>query len=768
MVSRGGNFELGFFTSGNPHKYYLGIWYKKVSKQTVVWVANRERPVFNTSSSELKLSKNGNLNIVMHSKNIIWSSSSMFTASNSTIAVLHDDGNLVIKDDSNSHFSWQSFDHPTNTWLPGAKLGYDRFSKENRYLTSWRNSEDPSPGLFSAEVNPNGFHHFLLISRNRQYWPSGIEDILLFSSIPALKKFYSFNYVTDGNTSYFNYFVHDSSVISNYMLDFTGQMKRRVWNNEIRDWVVHCIFPSDPCDVNTLCGPFSSCRNYSSPSCECLRGFEPLSMEDWNLGDHTGGCVRKAPLQCGEIDGFMKLSNVQLPVSPEPLALGSAKKCEVACFNKCSCVAYSYDKGCLIWNGEILNLKTLSDSAISEGGSGVLYLRLASSELMRPNNEKSWEYAVVIFSSVAGFALITGIVLVLIWRFWKTPEVASSETVQGFLVMFDYKVIRRATKDFSEKLGQGSFGTVFKGILSDSTVIAVKKLEGLCQGEKQFRTEVSTIGMIHHVNLVHLRGFCSVGDVRLLVYDYVPRGSLDSYLFSNDFETLNWDQRFQIALGVARGLTYLHEKCRECIVHCDIKPENVLLDVGMCAKISDFGMAKLIGHEFSQVLTTMRGTIGYLAPEWLCGSSVTPKADVYSYGLVLLEIISGRRNTDRLEDGKFLYFPVWAAIKLHECDILCLLDEKLEGNANVEELSRACKIACWCIQDLESNRPTMAQVVQQLEGLSNVSMPPIPRLLQKLVMDDSKGDRDAEFFSTSESSEEFSRSSKIDHSKVTM
>ncbi|XP_038985515.1 G-type lectin S-receptor-like serine/threonine-protein kinase At2g19130 [Phoenix dactylifera] len=229
MVSRGGNFELGFFTPGNPHKYYLGIWYKKVSKQTVVWVANRERPVFNTSSLELKLSEDGNLILVTHSENIIWSSNSMFTASNLGIAVLHDDGNLVIKDDSTSHVSWQSFDHPTNTWLPGAKLGYDKFSKENRFLTSWRNSEDPSPGLFSAEVNRNGiFHFFLVINRNRPYWPSGIEDMLLFGSAPDIEKFYSFDYVTDVNTSYSTYFVHDSSVISNYMLDFTGQMKWRV------------------------------------------------------------------------------------------------------------------------------------------------------------------------------------------------------------------------------------------------------------------------------------------------------------------------------------------------------------------------------------------------------------------------------------------------------------------------------------------------------------------------------------------------------------
>ncbi|KAG1330558.1 putative G-type lectin S-receptor-like serine/threonine-protein kinase [Cocos nucifera] len=613
-------------------------------------------------------------------------------------------------------------------------------------------------------------HFSLLTNRNEQYWPSGSPDILFFTGTPAMHNLYSFSYVAGVNQSSMTYLVQDSSVIANFVLDSTGQMKRWLWNNDMKEWLLHCVFPGDPCDVYALCGPFSSCSNFSSPSCKCLQGFEPQSMEEGNLGDYTRGCVRRAPLLCGEKDGFLQLSNVQLPATPEPFAegVGSAKECEVACLSNCSCVAYAYDNGCLVWKGVILNLKRLSYSPTGGGGSGVLYLRLAASELVTPNSEKRFKHAVVvILSSVAGFALISSIVLVLLRKFRRSSMVGASEAAQGFLVMFDYKVMRKATKDFSQKLGQGSFGTVFKGILPDSTAIAVKKLHHLPQEEKQFRTELSSIGMIHHVNLVRLRGFCSEGDRRLLVYDYMPRGSLDSYLFDDCSETLNWDQRFQIALGVARGLAYLHEKCRECIIHCDIKPENILLDVDMCPKIADFGMAKLISREFSRVLTTMRGTIGYLAPEWLCGSAVTPKADVYSYGLMLLEMISGRRNTDRSDDGKVVYFPLWAALKLHEGDVLCLLDGKLEGYAKVEELSRACRIACWCIQDQESRRPAMGQVVQQLQGLSSVSMPPIPGLLQKLAMDDRMISGITEYFSTSlETTESFSDNPSLNHSMV--
>jgi serine/threonine protein kinase len=277
--------------------------------------------------------------------------------------------------------------------------------------------------------------------------------------------------------------------------------------------------------------------------------------------------------------------------------------------------------------------------------------------------------------------IFVAVVLVLRKRRGKGKVTA----VQGSLLLFDYRAVKAATRDFSDKLGSGSFGSVFKGVLPDATPVAVKTLDGLRQGEKQFRAEVVTLGMIHHVNLVRLRGFCSEGNKRALVYDYMPNGSLDAYLFKNSSSTkvLSWSQRFGVAVCVARGLTYLHEKCRECIIHCDIKPENILLDDELCAKLADFGMAKLVGHDFSRVLTTMQGTLGYLAPEWLVGGAVTAKADVYSFGMLLLELVSGRRNTGSVsEDGCFgMYFPVHAVVRLQAGDVLSLLDERLARDA---------------------------------------------------------------------------------------
>ncbi|XBI16884.1 hypothetical protein VPH35_059061 [Triticum aestivum] len=216
----------------------------------------------------------------------------------------------------------------------------------------------------------------------------------------------------------------------------------------------------------------------------------------------------------------------------------------------------------------------------------------------------------------------------------------------------------------------------------------------------------------------------------------MPNGSLDAHLFREKSGVLSWNVRYQIALGIAKGLAYLHEECEDWIIHCDIKPENILLDAEFCPKIADFGMAKLLGREFNSALTTMRGTMGYLAPEWLSGQPITRKADVYSFGIVLFEIISGRRCTEVVKIGSHRYFPLHAAARVNEGEVLCLLDARLEGDANVEELEVICRVACWCIQDQENDRPSMGQAVRMLEGVLDVDMPPIPTSLQDLMEGD--------------------------------
>ena len=295
------------------------------------------------------------------------------------------------------------------------------------------------------------------------------------------------------------------------------------------------------------------------------------------------------------------------------------------------------------------------------------------------------------------------------------------------------------TRNFTHKLGSGAFGPVFRGTLPEGALVAVKKLQGKGHAEKQFRAEINTLGNVHHLNVIRLRGFCAEKSRRLLVYDYMPNGSLNTFLFSNkrknEMRIDDWKTRFEIALGVARGLVYLHEKCKERIIHCDIKPENILLDDNFCTKLADFGLAKLVGRDFSRVLTTTRGTRGYSAPEWIAGLPITPKVDVYSFGMTLLEIISGRRNLDlnMLESSKF-YFPTWAATQIHkEEDIMSLVDSRIADSADVEEVRRAAVVSMQCIQDDEAVRPSMGEVLLMMEGKMEVHTPQIPMSLFKLM-----------------------------------
>lgn len=231
--------------------------------------------------------------------------------------------------------------------------------------------------------------------------------------------------------------------------------------------------------------------------------------------------------------------------------------------------------------------------------------------------------------------------------------------------------------------------------------------------------EVATISSTHHLNLVRLIGFCSEGRHRLLVYEFMKNSSLDTFLFtsSDHDKTLDWDTRFNIAIGTAKGIAYLHEECRDCIVHCDIKPENILLDESFNAKVSDFGLSKLIharGHQ-NLPLTSVRGTRGYLAPEWLANLPITSNSDVYSYGMVLLEIVSGRRNFDILTAGR-KRFSIWAFEEYERGNIMNILDEKLGTNFNIDQIQRLIEISFWCIQEQPSQRPSMGKVVQMLEG----------------------------------------------------
>jgi len=228
--------------------------------------------------------------------------------------------------------------------------------------------------------------------------------------------------------------------------------------------------------------------------------------------------------------------------------------------------------------------------------------------------------------------------------------------------------------------------------------------------------------------VVRLHGFCAVESKRFLVHEYLANGSLAAHLFQKGSNTLDWKTRHSVAIGIAKGLEYLHEGCRDCIVHCDIKQGNILLDAELAPQIVDFGLAKVPGWDVSRVITTMRGTRGYLAPEWISGA-ITSKVDVFSYGKLLFETISGKRNIEELNSDMRNYLPLQVANPIAKGEeVLPLVDRRLNGLVEMEEVCRACNGACWCIQDSERDRPTMSQVVQ----IMVVEKPSIPRSFCKL------------------------------------
>nr|KYP33138.1 putative receptor-like protein kinase At5g39020 family [Cajanus cajan] len=310
------------------------------------------------------------------------------------------------------------------------------------------------------------------------------------------------------------------------------------------------------------------------------------------------------------------------------------------------------------------------------------------------------------------------------------------ESIESFLldndlnpIRYEYKEIKKMTGGFKVKLGQGGFGSVYKGKLRSGPDVAIKMLSKSKSDGQDFINEVATIGRIHHVNIVRLIGYCFEGEKRALVYEYMPNGSLDKYIFSKEGSVpLSYEKTYEISLGVAHGIAYLHQGCDVQILHFDIKPHNILLDENFIPKVSDFGLAKLYPVDNSIVtLTAARGTLGYMAPELFYKNvgGVSYKADVYSFGMLLMEMTSRRKNSNPcVEYSSQHYFPLWIYDQFKEEK-----DVEME-DASEEDMTltkRMFIVALWCIQLKPSDRPSMNKVVEMLEGkIENLEMPPRP------------------------------------------
>ncbi|XP_076896883.1 G-type lectin S-receptor-like serine/threonine-protein kinase At5g24080 [Bidens hawaiensis] len=778
-VSNNGTFAFGFAPapglSSQDERYQLGIWFADLpGDRTLAWSAYLTSPV--TKNAILELDTTGNL-VLTDGRTTTWTSNSSGNGVQS--AELLENGNLVLYT-SEQNIAWQSFSHPSDTLLPGQPLTINVELTSSRvptrgggYYTLKILQEPTSLSLALTYNLPSDPYNLSMEAQsNYSYWETPDFSNVTGDVVAVLDQAGSFGVVYGGDSTGAVYVYKNDNdkgelsfasnqtsrplVLRRLVLETNGNLRLYRWDNDVngsRKWVAEWAPVSNPCDIAGICGN-GICnldRTKTNASCECLPG------SDTNKGDlecrtnssFTGNC--RVPNR-NSTDSQLKMETVNQTnyyyldsaVIANYSDNATVSKCGDACLSDCECVAsvYGLDQETpYCWL-----LKSLEFGGFEDSGS-TMFVKVQSnwSSSREPKDSgmsSSTRTKVLVPPVVLGMLVLVGLLCCLLYihvhkRRGLKRALNSSLLVSGAPISFNFRDLQNKTNHFSELLGTGGFGSVYKGSLGDGTLIAVKKLDRILpHGEREFVTEVNTIGSMHHMNLVRLCGYCSEGPQRLLVYEFMKNGSLDKWLFvphKTRERLLEWPTRFHIAVGTAQGIAYFHEQCRDRIIHCDIKPENILLDENFCPKVSDFGLAKLMGREHSQVVTMVRGTRGYLAPEWISNRPVTVKADVYSYGMLLLEIVGGRRNLDMSFDADNFFFPGWAYKEMNNGNTLKVADKRLEGLVEEDELLRALKVGFWCIQDEVNMRPSMSEVVMMLEGSVEVNDPPMPQSVLELI-----------------------------------
>ncbi|XP_028959068.1 G-type lectin S-receptor-like serine/threonine-protein kinase RKS1 isoform X3 [Malus domestica] len=736
LVSKGNIFALGFFSPRNSSSRYVGIWYvqnDQKGQKVVVWVANRNDPINHTSGV---LTIDGYGRLLFYSNNMqnipVWSTNvTVQTTSTSCRAQLLDSGNLVLfRDNKSKNFMWQSFDYPTDTLLPGMKLGVNWKLGIEWVLTSWKSQDDPGTGEYTTRLYSNQTatpEFFTFYKGLTPHWRSD----------PANTR----TIVNNQGETYS--FVKNDSTPTRAVLKDSGLLQILRWNKADREWKELWSAPKYQCDQYEECGANSKCSpdNINSFECECLPGYEPKSVNDWKMRDGSDGCVSKrvAVSKCRNGEGFMKVARVKDPDTTKAARLEkgiSVKECKQVCLSDCSCTAYMIIESegrsdCLTWYGKLRDILVYTQAGRD------LHVRVDKIELAENfRNSKGFlkrrgMLAILMLSVLLALVLIVALACWRIRKKRKTKAVEIEETRRHpELQFFHLRTIIAATNNFSpvQKLGQGGFGTVYKGVLRNNQNIAVKRLSRASgQGVEEFKNEVALIARLQHRNLVKLLGCCIKGEERMLVLEYLPNKSLDYFLFDHTKKSLlDWQKRFEIINGVARGVLYLHQDSRLRIIHRDLKTSNVLLDAEMNPKISDFGMARIFhGDQLQDTTNRVVGTYGYMSPEYAVFGRFSTKSDVFSFGVILLEIVSGKKNNGFYQADHFvnLIGHVWQLWS--EDRALEIVDSSLESYAP-DEAMRCIQVGLLCVEEESKNRPSMSAVVFMLSGEASAPSPQQP------------------------------------------
>lgn len=747
LVSQDNSFSCGFYKVGS-NAYAFSIWFSSSNSRTVAWTANRDRPV-NGRRSRIEFRKDGNVVLADANEVVVWSTSTSPSPAADRLR-LRDTGNLVVED-GDGKILWQSFDTPTDTLLPTQPI-----TKKVKLVSS-----------VSEGAAMSGYYSFYFDSDNvlrliydgpeisSIYWPN--PDYTVYQ-----------NGRTNYNSSRYGVLDDQGQFLASDRLAFSASdtgpgTRRRLtldYDGNLRlyslthdgHWLITWVALPKLCDVHGLCGRNGICVYTPQTRCSCPPGYEMANTSDWNEG-----CRRKTDMAC---DNPRKVKFLQLPdtdfwgfdLNYTPSV--SFKRCSNLCRGDCSCEAFTYRTG----TGNCYTKSALFNGKSSSSTNSNVYLKVLRQggaakvpqaykpvcnatedepgvgSPVRYGARFNWSY---LYWFMSAFFLVEVLFVSVGWWFMFRKGKKPTAVEEGYMMIssqfkkFTYKELEKATENFKHELGRGGSGAVYKGVLDDGRVVAVKKLVDVTQGEEEFWAEVSVIGKINHMNLVRMWGFCSQRSHRLLVSEYVENGSLDKILFDgNDTGTLlGWKERFKIAVGVAKGLFYLHHECLEWVIHCDVKPENILLDGDFEPKIADFGLAKLLkrGGAGPEYLSQIRGTRGYIAPEWALNLPVTGKVDVYSYGVVLLEMVKGSRVSnwttdwvDTEEEEEMVMRRLCSVLKEKlaekedESWVRNLVDSRLNGQFDLEQAALIVEIAVACLEEERSRRPTMDSVVRML------------------------------------------------------
>ncbi|TYH75649.1 hypothetical protein ES332_D04G034300v1 [Gossypium tomentosum] len=763
LASPSGRFAFGFYSQGNG--FSIGVWLEgnRKTDNKVVWTANRDDPPLHATAT-LTLNEKGLLlssGVSGENKVIAYtndSAVSVFSAS------MLDSGNFVLYNNVN-HTIWESFEHPTDTLLGGQAL------LTNHELISSSSENDHSSGRF---------HLYMQLDGNLVLYPLQVDDAVITAYWATATSGVNRSLRLFLNSTGFLQLINntDSSIYLEINSGFYPEVSYNDHNENTssssNDSIVHSASldvdgnfqlythqfePSggfrtslvsralkDYCKVVGFCGINSYCTfNDDRAYCACLPGTDFIDPQRNTLGckrnyseGHCKGGKDNIPLY-----NITPLQNIVwtkgIFYSEELMSMSA---CSQTCLEDCNCEASQFSDG--VCRKQKLPLWHLLRQQGDNDVSSTVFLKMGIRSLeaddgtvpheLKPQikgKDLTLKILLLTFSLVACSCALLAISGVFIFKFrvlrYKRLLEIGNLGLTGELTLtsFSYNELKRATNGFKEESGKGSFGAVYKGSLNRGrNLIAVKRLEKLVEeGEREFQAEMRAIGRAHHKNLVRLLGYCAEDSKRVLVYEYMGNGSLADLLFKSR-QRPDWDERTRIALDVARGILYLHEECETPIIHCDIKPQNILMDDYWRAKISDFGLAKLLMGDHTRTFTVVRGTRGYMAPEWHKNVPISAKADVYSYGIVLLETVFCRRNLDITVSNPE---EIILSILVYKCLVEKKLDKLVLGEeVDKKSLERMVMVALWCIQDEPALRPSIKTAVMMLEGITDICIPPCP------------------------------------------